>query len=130
MAGKFLLDTNIIIAVFANDPSVSDRLKRDDEVFVPSIALGEMFYGTFRSSRSVHNLQRLQDFMDALSILSCGAETARWYGKIKSTLRAKGRPLPENDIWIAAIAVQYDLAVATRDTFFREIAEIVGDEWR
>lgn len=55
--------------------------------------------------------------------------TGQAYGQIKSALRAKGRPIPENDIWIAAIAMQYNLVLATRDEHFREVDGLVIETW-
>ena len=57
------------------------------------------------------------------------AETARQYGEIKESLRAKGRPIPENDIWIAAIAFQYQLSLVTRDQHFSEIKGLAIKTW-
>lgn len=67
------------------------------------------------------NLARIDEFAAHNVVLGCNAETARHYGEIGNTLRLKGRPLPENDIWIAAIALQHDLTLVTRDTHFNEI---------
>lgn len=57
-------------------------------------------------------------------MLGCDAETARQYGEVKNRLRLKGRPLPENDIWIAALALQYDLILVTRDGHFQEVENL------
>ena len=51
MSGRFLLDTNIVIALFANEPALQLRLSDAGEIFVPSIALGELYYGALKSSR-------------------------------------------------------------------------------
>jgi len=66
-------------------------------------------------------LAQLTSFAATVQILPCDAETARLYGDVKHRLMAKGRPIPENDIWIAAIARQHGLAVATRDAHFQQI---------
>ncbi len=52
-----------------------------------------------------------------------------WYGEIKDRLRKKGRPIPENDIWIAAIAFQHDLILISRDEHFREVEDLKLEEW-
>jgi len=62
-------------------------------------------------------------------VLACDTETAREYGQIKNSLRAKGKPIPENDIWIAAIAIQYDLTLVTRDGHFTEIEGLATETW-
>jgi tRNA(fMet)-specific endonuclease VapC len=121
MNGKYLLDTNIIIALFADDSAVKDNLAKADEVFVPSIAVGELCFGARKSARVEENLKRIEEFVVNSAVLGCDAETARRYGQIKNALRIKGHPIPENDIWIAAIALQHDLTLMTRDAHFGEI---------
>ena len=63
------------------------------------------------------------------SVLVCDGETAKHYGEVKNLLRAKGRPLPENDLWVAAIALQHGLTLVTRDAHFNEIADLTVVAW-
>lgn len=121
MSGRYLLDTNIIISLFADEPSVKNHLSHADAVFVPSIALGELYYGARKSSRIPENLAKIDSFVAKTPVLVSDLETAKKYGIIKDELRKKGRPLPENDIWIAALALQYDLVLLTRDAHFQQI---------
>jgi tRNA(fMet)-specific endonuclease VapC len=129
MTGKCLLDTNIVIALFANETAVKDGLAKTDEVFIPSVVIGELCYGAHKSTRAKENLGRIDDFATSSLVLGCDAETARMYGEIKNTLRVKGRPLPENDIWIAAIAVQHNLTLVSRDAHFSEIENLEVVSW-
>ena len=129
MNGKYLLDTNILIALFANDESVRAHLAEAPEVFVPSVVIGELFYGAWKSQRIQENAKRIEDLILEIPVLSCGIETARLYGQIKNTLRTKGHPIPENDIWIAAIALEHSLTLATRDAHFAEIADLQTVKW-
>jgi len=129
MNGKYLLDTNIVIALFADDTAVKENLAKADEVFVPSIAIGELCFGARKSRRVKENLERIDEFVANSVVLGCDAETARRYGEIKNALRIKGRPLPENDIWIAAIALQHDLPLVTRDEHFNEIESLKVAAW-
>jgi tRNA(fMet)-specific endonuclease VapC len=105
MSGKYLLDTNIIIAIFADEVEIKNSLAQANEVLIPNIAVGELCYGARKSGRSKQNLERIDEFIANCTVLGCDAETARRYGEVKNELRLKGRPLPENDIWIAAIAL-------------------------
>jgi tRNA(fMet)-specific endonuclease VapC len=130
MSGKYLLDTNIIIALFADDPAVRESLERADEVFVPSIALGELYYGAQKSGRPTENLARIDDFARASVVLGCNSDTARRYGDTKNVLRAKGRPIPENDLWIASIAIQHDLTLVTRDAHLHQIEGLRIQLWQ
>lgn len=129
MNGRFLLDTNIIIALFARESSVQERLERAEEVFVPSVVLGELYFGARKSTRVEENLARVDNFAASSAVLVCNTETARRYGAIKSKLREMGRPIPENDLWIAAIAQQHDLILVTRDAHFNEVERLKIEVW-
>ena len=129
MSGRYLLDTNIAIALFANELEVIDSLSKAEEVFVPSIVIGELYFGAQKSVRVKENLLKVDDFAASSVVLSCDTDTARRYGEIKNMLRIKGRPLPENDIWIAAIALQHELDLATRDVHFDEIDNLAIARW-
>ena len=129
MSGKFLLDTNIVIALFAEDPSVLEHMERAEEVFVPCIVLGELYFGVRKSGRVQQNLRRIDEFAFSSAVLACDLDTAREYGEIKGALQAKGRLIPENDIWIAAIARQHDLTLVTRDEHFKEVKHLKVEVW-
>jgi tRNA(fMet)-specific endonuclease VapC len=129
MNGRYLLDTNVIIALFAEDKAIKDNLGKAGEVFVPSIAIGELCYGARKSARAKENLARIDEFAANNVVLGCDTETARRYGDVKNALRIKGRPIPENDIWIAAVALQHGLTLVTRDTHFGEIESLSIAAW-
>jgi tRNA(fMet)-specific endonuclease VapC len=129
MSGRYLLDTNIIIALFADEASVRTNLAQADEVFIPSIATGELYYGARKSGRTQENLARVDELVANSAVLGCDAETARRYGEVKNGLRLKGRPLPENDIWIAALALQHNLTLVTRDAHFQEVENLQAVTW-
>ncbi|MCY3728466.1 MAG: type II toxin-antitoxin system VapC family toxin [Nitrospira sp.] len=129
MSGSVLLDTNIIIGILAKDEAILSRLTETEAVFLPSIALGELYFGAFKSAHPNDNAERIDRLADSTAILYCDGTTALHYGRIKTTLRARGRPIPENDIWIAAIAQQHGLTVVSRDLHFREIENLSVEEW-
>jgi tRNA(fMet)-specific endonuclease VapC len=62
-------------------------------------------------------------------VLACDAETAQHYGRIRNVLLAKGRPIPENDIWIAASARQHGLTLVTRDGHFGSVEDLIVERW-
>ena len=129
MSGRNLLDTNIVIALFAQDSAVVEHLDEVEEVFIPSIVLGELYFGARKSRRVKENLARINEFAVSNVVLGCDTETARYYGEIKNALREKGRPIPENDVWVAAIALQYDLTLISRDAHFGEIDHLKVESW-
>ena len=129
MSGSYLLDTNIIIALFANETAVKSSFTQADAVFLPSIVVGELCYGARKSARTNENLERIEELVVESAVLVCDTETAQRYGEVKNKLRLKGRPLPENDIWIAALALQYNLTLVTRDAHFQEIENLQTIAW-
>lgn len=129
MSGRFLLDTNIVIAIFSKEAKVRAHLVSTTEVFVPAIVLGELYYGAYKSLRITENIEKINEFAAINTVLISDTATAQAYGQIKSALRAKGRPIPENDIWIAAIAMQYNLTLVTRDGHFGEVDGLAIETW-
>jgi tRNA(fMet)-specific endonuclease VapC len=129
MSGRYLLDTNIVIDLLANGDEVKAKLTGVEEAFVSSITIGELFYGAEKSTRPVENVRRIEDFAAIITVLGCDTNTARRYGQIKNMLRAKGRPVPENDLWIAAVARQHDLILVTCDMHFNEIEGLPTTCW-
>ena len=129
MIGRFLLDTNIVIALFAKEAVVQANLANAAEVFIPSIVLGELYYGANKSFRVAENVAKIDEFAARNSILACDTRTAQEYGQIKNRLRAKGRPIPENDIWIAALGKQHSLTLITRDAHLGEVDGLAIEAW-
>ena len=129
MIGKHLLDTNIILALFKNDENVRNQMAASPEVFVPAIAVGELYYGAQHSAHVEKNMNQIREFAENTTVLARDITTAKHYGQIKSELKTKGHPLPENDVWIAAIAKQHSLTVVTRDQHFKEIDALLLEEW-
>ncbi|MCX6275916.1 MAG: type II toxin-antitoxin system VapC family toxin [Bacteroidetes bacterium] len=130
MPGKlFLLDTNIIIALFAGDARVEKKIADAPGVFIPLIAIGELYYGAELSTQREQNIEKLNEFSRACQLLDCTLDTAKQYALLKSKLKRKGTPIPENDIWIAAIAAQYKLTLVSRDKHFKYIKKIKVVTW-
>jgi tRNA(fMet)-specific endonuclease VapC len=102
--GRAVLDTSAVIALFAGEPSARAAIEAQQEIMLPVTALGELYYGAYRSTRRENNLALLVEFAQRVAVLHCDAVTARVYGETKAALAAKGRPIPENDLWIAALA--------------------------
>lgn len=129
MSGRYLLDTNIVIALFASDASILDHLFKAAEIFVPSTVIGELCYGAYKSTKARENLARLDRFAANCTVVACDGGTARQYGEVKFKLRQSGRPIPENDIWIAAMAFQHHLTLVSRDEHFQAVAGLEVELW-
>lgn len=129
MSGKnYLLDTNIVIFSF-KDPGLKSKIESSNKIFIPSIVIGELYYGAEKSSKKKENIQRIELLIKESIILNCDEQTGKLYGKIKAQLRKKGNPIPENDIWIAAIAEQNNLVLVSQDVHFKHIDSIKTIMW-
>jgi tRNA(fMet)-specific endonuclease VapC len=128
-SGRYLLDTNIAIALLEKDAAVEARLAVAPAVFVSATVLGELYFGARKSGRVAKNVQRVDDFARGISILDCNWATAQQYGIVKIALRAAGRPIPDNDSWIAATALQQALILVTRDAHFQHVAGLSVETW-
>jgi tRNA(fMet)-specific endonuclease VapC len=111
---NILLDTSIVIELFKGNPSVTSSLENHQSVNIPFAVLGEIYLGAYRSSNSKKHLKQINDFLKKCNVLIADNETANYYALIKTELLNKGKPIPENDIWIAAVAKQYELKLITK----------------
>ncbi len=129
MSGTYLLDTNAAIAHRKSDPALLSLIEDADKVFISSITLGELYFGAYKSGRVETNLADTEKLALSGAVVVCDIGTARIYGRIRQLLRAKGRPIPENDVWIAAVAFQHNLTLLTRDTHFNEVENLPVRDW-
>ncbi|MEP7200567.1 MAG: type II toxin-antitoxin system VapC family toxin [Chloroflexota bacterium] len=129
MNGNRLLDTNIVVRLMNGDPRITARIGNAENFLISSIVLGELYFGAVNSGRVAENLARIQQFKEQSAVLNCDSDTARQYADVRLALRKKGRPIPENDIWIAASALQHGLTLVTRDRHFNEIAGLQIEVW-
>jgi tRNA(fMet)-specific endonuclease VapC len=126
--GKLLLDTNAVVFFIRNDIEILNALKKWEEFYISITVLGELFYGAYKSAKVNQNLEVIEILKKKTFLLDCDEDTAQFFGKIKTQCQSTGRPIPDNDIWIAAIALQYKLPLITRDKHFSAIPdlEVVG----
>lgn len=124
MAGRYLLDTNIVAAAVSGDQPVVSRFTDDVELFAPVVVLGELLYGAMWSQRREENLARIGSSLSAWPLLHVDAETAQRYGEIKAELRRLGRPILDNDLWIGAAAILHGLTLLSRDAHFDSVPDL------
>lgn len=130
MPGRVVLDTSIVIAHFRNDPAVGAQLRDASLLILPVTVLGELYTGAHRKTKNREKaLETVEDFAASVMLLRPDHNTARYYGELRSQVLAKGKPIPDNDLWIAAIAVQYGLPLANRDAHFDEIHDLRQEKW-
>lgn len=121
-----LVDTNIVSAHFKGDPAVTPKLQASDTIYLPTIVLGEMHFGAHRSPHPDRNLERIERFVTAVTLLPVEAATSTLYGQLKARLMTAGQMIPDNDLWIAALAKQHDLMLVSRDQHF---SHVTGLKW-
>ena len=127
--GRFLLDTNIVIALLAAETPVVAGVRDAEAVFLSAIVVGELYYGARRSRRSRENIERIATLAAGAAVLPCDVRTAATYGQVKAELSARGTPIPENDVWIAAAALQHSLTLVSRDGHFEEVPGLALERW-
>jgi tRNA(fMet)-specific endonuclease VapC len=126
---NFLLDTNIIIEVFDSNKEIADKINKLPEFYISSIVLGELYTGVNRVTNKAKHLKQLTDFLKLCTVLDADSTTAKHYGELIAALYKKGKPLPTNDVWIAATALQHNLTLITRDKHFNEIPGLKIKAW-
>lgn len=124
-----LLDTNAVSALLAGDKALGRVLETDERHALPTIVLGEYRFGLLRA-RARRALEPLLDELERESVvLNVEADTARVYAQVRERLRRAGKSIPENDVWIAALAVQHGLPVVSRDAHLDWVEGLTRLTW-
>jgi len=124
---RVALDTNRITDLFRGDLELAEQLGTAEEVWIPLFALGEIkagFQGGTQQRRNESLLNRLLA-KPTVGVLQPTRETAEHYARIFVQLRRAGAPVPDNDLWIAALVLEHDLVLITRDRHFERIPQVV-----
>lgn len=120
---RVLLDTNAYSAFMRGHPSLVARVRRAERVLLSAIVVGELLAGFRRGSRYERNSKTLETFLENpyVELLTVTYATADRFGRIAAALRAKGKPIPTNDMWIAAHAMETGADLLSFDQHYREI---------
>jgi len=113
--GRIALDTSGAVAILRGGPTAQAKVAGLSFLGLPAIALGELRYGAERALHSPQEHAAVSRLVGRCTILSVGPAVAEEYGRVKAALARQGTPIPENDIWIAATAIYYDLILVTTD---------------
>lgn len=124
-----ILDTNTVSALLAGDPALSKALAGEDRHHLPVIVIGEYRYGLLRSRFRTHLEDLLETLIRESFVLGVDRVTADTYSNVRDELRRKGRPIPENDLWIAALARQHRQAIVSRDGHFDHVPDLRRLAW-
>ena len=124
---KICLDTNAYSDLRRGDARIREVLERADEILVPAVVVGELKLGFLRGAKCSENERMLDDFlsMDGVAIQPVTFEIADRYAYVKAALWASGHPIPENDVWIAATALETGARLLSRDAHFDYVGGLV-----
>lgn len=123
---RIALDTNRYTDLARGDSATVDAVETAEAVFVPLIVLGELRCGFAVGDRGAENESVLRQFLlrPGVEVLSPDPQTTLHYGSVYRQLRSQGTPIPTNDMWIAALVLQHDLALLDRDRHFDALPQI------
>jgi tRNA(fMet)-specific endonuclease VapC len=123
---RILLDTNRLTDAFRGEPALVNTLESASEVWLPFVAVAEIKCGFLAGERSAQNEALLLAFLQLprVEVLYADSETTEIYARLFLQLRRSGSPIPTNDLWIASLAVQYQLTLASRDKHFAKLPQI------
>lgn len=118
-----IIDTNVYCLAMRGDPKAEKWLRQTESLLLPVVVFGELLAGFKGGSRERANKEQLVAFLttDRVHVAEITTETAEFYSLILHQLRAKGTPIPTNDIWIAAITMEHGASLATLDSHFTKI---------
>ena len=124
-----MLDTNTCIYAMNRRRGFSARVPLAD-CGVSVIVLGELDFGAHRSNRSAQSFESIREFTSTVQVVDIGAEVARRYGRLRAHLRAIGRPIGHNDLWIAAHALAREVPLITHNlSEFRRVPDLAVETW-
>jgi len=129
LGSNYLLDTNIVIEVLSGNQQIAERINKLSVFFLSAIVLGELYVGVNRVSNRIKHEKKLLDFLGQCEVILVDTMTSQKFGEISASLYKKGKPIPSNDIWIAATAMQHGLTLVTHDRHFHEVENLTLEKW-
>jgi predicted nucleic acid-binding protein len=124
-----ILDTNAVSALADGSAALEEAAEGTEVLSLPVIVIGEFRYGALRSRHRRRYEAWLDRLIDACRVLRVDEGTAAEYASLREELGRRGRPIPSNDAWIAALARQHGLPVLSRDVHFDEAPGVRRVSW-
>lgn len=124
---RLALDSNAYVEMARGDAVIAGTVRSSDEIFLPLIVLAELRAGFAYGNKTVINEKALTRFLDSprVRVLVPDEQTTHHYARLYVQLRKQGTPIPINDLWIAALVVQHDLRLLSRDKHFDNLPQIL-----
>ena len=129
MSGEIALDTSVAIRFLNGDAAITGRVLALPEIVLPTVVVGELLFGAENSTRPLQNLPRYLEFIAACIVVPLGKKTAETYARTRLALKRKGRPIPMNDVWIAAQCLEHNWTLATDNTDFDYVDSLILEHW-
>ena len=124
-----LLDTDVVIRHFRRVQAVTQKLETAEALYLPAVVLGELYHGAFHGPQREKELRSISELLPAVTVLGITAKTAEIFGQISAELALAGIPIPTNDVWIAALAREHLLPVASKDEHFSRVRGLTVLPW-
>lgn len=124
-----ILDTNAVSALLAGDSALGDLLAERPRHHLPVLVIGEYLFGLLRSRHREQLGILFAALIQESRVLVVDQVTAEVYSQVREELRARGRPIPENDVWIAALALQHKQSVVSCDDHFDSVRGVIRLAW-
>ena len=124
-----ILDTNALSAVAEGEPALEALLRKEHQLSIPVIVLGEFRYGISRSRDRQQYEQWLAEYLAKFQILDVDERTTLPYSAIRTELKRAGAPIPSNDCWIAALSRQHSMPIVSRDRHFDLVPGVERVNW-
>ena len=120
---RVMIDTNAYTALMAGNSHLADILAESEAILLPAIVIGELYDGFRGGSKPRENHEALRRFREKPRTICAPItdSTAEWFAEVKQILRKKGRPIPINDVWIAASCMEHGAHLLTLDAHFADI---------
>lgn len=126
MSGREIaLDSSVAVAVLNRGSKAGEWATAYDGHCLSVTVVGELLYGALNSRRSHENLARVDTLLRSCRILDIDQPASRAYAEIRLRLKKSGRPIPENDVWIAAVSLRHGLPLLTHDAHFSEVEGLI-----
>jgi predicted nucleic acid-binding protein len=124
---RVLVDTSAYSAFMQGEPAIKATLQQAEQIYLNAVVLGELLAGFSGGTRPDKNRKEIKAFLSSprVEVLELGDATAERYAVIFAFLRQQGAPIPTNDIWIAASAMEHGLCVLTRDPHFKKVPQVI-----
>ena len=124
-----ILETNALSAFIDGEPTMASALAGASHVALPVIVLGEFRYGISASRHRRQYERWLDDHLQDFEILTVTESTTRVYATVRRELKDSGRPIPANDAWIAALALEHNQPILTKDAHFDFVSGVRRFNW-